>query len=154
MTGTFVLVDLDHTISDAFPRDAMAGKVSWDEYHAAGVDDLPFLQMVHLINGLFKLGYTIVGFTARPEKFRNQTLKWLIKHDVSMDELLMRPDNAFRPAPEIKLQLALERFGSEDAIRKNVAMIIDDRDDVVQKFRGLGVLVLQAFATSQHGEAS
>src|SRR4051812_48533865 len=95
-----VLVDIDHTISNAFPRDGMIGNTTWDEYHGAAPDDEPLHDMVKLVNALHDAGYYLVGLTARPAKWRNMTLCWLIKHGVVLDELLMRPDEAYHPSPE------------------------------------------------------
>jgi hypothetical protein len=58
-----------------------------------------------------------------------------------MDELLMRPDEAFHPAPEIKLALVQERFG--DKIADEVAFLLEDREDVCEAFQALGITTLQ-----------
>lgn len=143
-----ILIDLDHTLTDAFWRDGMIGTVSWDEYHAASRDDTVVRDVAALI-GSWRRGsfaYRAIGLTARPEKFRQLTLNWLLKNNVSLDFLLMRPDEAFYPAPEIKMGLAMEFYKTEDAIRENVVCIFDDREDVITAFRGIGVTALQVFA--------
>lgn len=143
MTRRTVLIDLDHTLSAAWPRDHMIGSSSWDDYHNAAPNDEPIHDMVQLINTLGKDNYDIVAITARPEKFRRITMDWCLKHGICIDELLMRADEEFRPSPEMKLDLANARFPD---IKSEVAFVIEDRDDVCAAFRELGVTVLQCFA--------
>jgi hypothetical protein len=135
-----VLVDIDHTLSDAFWRDELIG--TWDAYHEASSGDLPLLPVIGLINSLHLCRYTIVGITARPEKWRQLTLNWLVRWGAHVHELLMRPDDAFHPSPEIKLELARKRFPDFN----DIAFLLEDRDDVCAAFREAGVTVLQVFS--------
>ena len=138
-----ILVDLDHTIFASWPRDGLiGGEGGWDAYHAASVDDDVIDDVAHLVNSLWKSGWKIIGLTARPEKWRNISMQKLVRHEVAMDELLMRPDEAFHPAPEIKVQLAQERFPGE-TLKQNVAFLLEDRADVCEAFHALGITTLQ-----------
>lgn len=140
-----ILCDIDHTIANSFWRDPMILEKDWDAYHQAGANDAPVNDMVTLLQELEMRGhFEIIGLTARPEKWRQLTISWMLKHHVPIREVLMRDDNAFRPAPEIKLELARARFGSE--LKERVAFIIDDRDDIVSAFRAEGITVLQCYA--------
>lgn len=145
-----VLCDIDHTLSDAARRDEMIGKVTWDEYHAASVDDFPIPAVATLVRELHAAGHQIIGFTARPAKWRQLTMEWLVRHAIPMDEILMRADTDYRPAPQIKLALANERF--ENAPQDRVAFILEDRDDVIAAFRALGITALQVHHTAQPTE--
>jgi hypothetical protein len=71
-------------------------------------------------------------------------MAYLISKNIPVDELLMRPDDAYHPAPEIKVQLALNRFG--DQLKDSVAFIMDDRDDVCAAFVKLGITAMQVHA--------
>lgn len=146
----YILIDLDHTLSDAAWRDDLIEENSWDIFHSKSIDDKVFKAINWLIEGMNRLGVYIVGITARPEKWRRLTNDWLVMHDIQIEELLMRPDDAFHPAPEIKIKLAKERFG--DRLKTDVLFIIDDRDDVIAAFRAEGVTALQAFPV--HGGES
>jgi hypothetical protein len=141
-----VLIDIDHSLSNAFHRDPMIGVSTWDEYHAASGEDAPLHDTVKLVNALRSHGFTLIGLTARPEKWRGLTMNWCVEHGIDLDELLMRPNEGFQPAPELKLILAKKRFGDEQGLRDHVAFIIDDREDVVAAFWGIGVSCLQIFA--------
>jgi hypothetical protein len=142
----YVLVDLDHVVFDAFWRDPMIGTASWDEYHAAGREDTPVYDIVHLLKALSDSGHTIIGFTARPAKWRKQSMEMCLKFDVPLDDLLMRPDDNYRPAPEVKMELALAFFRSEQLLKESVALVLDDREDVCAAFKGLGITTLQVHA--------
>lgn len=136
------LIDLDHTIFASWPRDAMiGGEGGWDAYHAASVDDAVIKDVVDLVNALVSVGWTAIGLTARPEKWRALSMKKLTQHSVRLDELLMRPDEAFHPAPEIKVQLAQNRFGS--SLLDQVAFLLEDREDVCEAFHTLGITTMQ-----------
>lgn len=137
-----VLVDIDHVISNAFPRDPMIGNASWDDYHSASVSDDPLHDLVGLINALHAFGYYIIMLTARPSRYRKITMEWLVRHGVKVDEMLMRDDDLFRPSPEMKLALVKARFAD---MKDEVAFMLDDRDDVCAAFREEGITVLQVF---------
>lgn len=131
--------DIDHTISDAAWRDGMiGGEGGWDAYHLASQQDSPVLEMVWLVNHLKHSGWLIIGLTTRPEKWRRMTMDWLHKFGVHFDELLMRPDDDFRPSPEIKVEQAIAAV--KDLRR---CVVFDDREDVIAAFKALGVTSLQ-----------
>ena len=143
----YILCDIDHTLSNAAWRDDMiGGEGGWDAYHAASVDDEPVTDICRAICLFNFLDHDIIALTTRPEKWRDLTMKWMMKHGISVDELLMRPNDDYRPEWETKLDLAVRRFGSEDGVRQNVAFILDDSETVATAFRGLGITVLQVFA--------
>jgi len=136
-----VLVDIDHTISNAFNRDHMIGG-EWDEYHAASINDEPVADVVNLLRSL-ATDYELIGITARPEKWRHLTFNWFIRHGIPIDAILMRPDDCYDPSPKLKMDLALQTYKS---LKDNVAFILEDRDDVCAAFREAGITVLQVHA--------
>lgn len=136
-----ILCDIDHVLSNAFPRDHMIGS-PWDDYHLASMSDPPIKEMIQMINCLGKEDFNMVALTSRPEKWRTITLNWFITHGAFPDELLMRPDGNYYTSPDLKVMLARNRFPD---IKNEVAFVIEDRDDVCAAFRELGVTVLQAF---------
>jgi phosphoglycolate phosphatase-like HAD superfamily hydrolase len=133
----YLLLDIDHTISNAFWRDPMIGAQPWDEYHAASKDDKPFKNMIGLVNSLSSMGYTIVAVTGRNEKFRQLTLNWFLKYRIDVDELLMRPDDDFTKNAELKLEL-IKKFKVSD-----IHFAIDDNEDACIAFQKLGITSLQ-----------
>ena len=92
-----VLCDIDHVVSNAFHRDHMIGTTSWDEYHAAAVDDAPVPDAVALINAMAAGDLAVWGFTARPGKWYAATMKWLLDHGVAVDVGLLRSRSDVEP---------------------------------------------------------
>lgn len=142
----YVLVDMDHTLSDAEWRDHIIPKIvdgsgfTWDDYHRDGYEDEPMLDAVAMVNALRSHGFRIVIMTSRPEKWRKDTEWWLKANSIKFDELLMRPDPDHQSSPAVKTMLAKQRFGDTLA---EVIMLIDDRADVCGAFRELGVTAVQ-----------
>lgn len=128
-------IDIDNTLADSAWRDSL--KPNWDEYHQASANDKPHSCMVELINSL-EQSHWIICITTRPERWRQLTMTWLLKHKINIDELLMRPDDDFRSSPELKLEII------KSYLEDNV-IAIDDREDVVTAYRGAGITALQAF---------
>ncbi len=140
-----VLVDIDHCLSNAFPRDGMIGNNTWDEYHEASLRDEPLHDVVMFINTLYASGFHIIGLTARPGKWRQLTNDWLLKHGVQLTELLMRGDEEFRPSREMKIALAISFFATKEKVKESVAFVLDDREDVCAAFKALGITALQVY---------
>ena len=125
MVEKIVFMDIDHTLSDAKWRDNEMG--NWDEYHALGTHDRPIPEMVAVLASLHGDWHT-VGLTGRPEKFRQMTMNWCLKHGVLLDELMMRPTDSYQSAPELKREAITNRLAMID---EAMVLVFDDRDDVV-----------------------
>lgn len=145
-----VLVDIDHTVADAFWRDHIIpslvlrekeGESAWDQYHEAADRDLPNKNVLLLLQRLYTSGYELMGLTARPEKWRAQTMRWCARHGVPLGGLLMRPEGNFDPSPLCKATMALNRF--QMPLSDKIAFVLEDRLDVANEFRNLEVVVLQ-----------
>lgn len=136
-----VLCDIDHTIANSFWRDPMIDARDWDGYHSASANDRP-LRDIHDLVKLIYRQWHIVCITARPEKFRQLTMNWMMKYDIPVDEILMRPEEAFAPAPLIKKGLIEKRF---DNPKEQIAFVLEDREDCCAYYRGIGLTVLQVF---------
>lgn len=138
-----VIIDLDHTVFDSAWRDAMLGPgVDWDEYHCASVKDDPVDSIVAMINALHAQECTIVAITGRNERYRKITNEKLLKHGVMVDYLIMRSDEDYRRSPEMKVAALQQHVDL-----RSVLFALDDRDDVIQAYRTLGITTLQV----QHG---
>lgn len=138
------MFDIDHVISDAFWRDDLIKRSrdsgDWDEYHSRGKQDKPIEDVVKLIEimGYNNHSIELWAITARPEKWRKQTMEWFRKHGVQIDMLLMRPEDVFKSAPEIKINLC-----KEEKIMDSILCIFDDREDVVEAFKAEGITAFQ-----------
>lgn len=137
------LFDLDHTVADARWRDnIMPPSETWDHYHSEHIHDKPFEITIDLINALTVGCYITIGFTMRPEKWRQTTNAWMMKYNVGLTNILMRANNDFEPAHTAKIALVRRHFTEEQI--KHIQFIVDDREDVCQSFTDeLGISSLQ-----------
>jgi hypothetical protein len=145
-----IFIDIDHTLSDAFWRDEILADAtkSWDDYHSDAHKDAPVMALVKMVRAIYAGGeeaWQIVGLTARPERFREKTTRWLVEHQIPLTGLLMRPENDFRPAHELKVALARDHLMPQLIENVPHIIVIDDREDVVMAFNALGAVGLQAF---------
>jgi hypothetical protein len=139
-----IIIDIDDTLADTSHREHLIQSQGWDAFHEAGKDDPPIKAMIRLIDVLCEaeegLVQEIVALTARPAKYRNQTMEWLIKHNIYIDDIIMRPDNDFSKSKDLKVRLAKDYFGARF---KEISLIIDDKEDVLAAFRSEGITCLQ-----------
>lgn len=133
-----LFTDIDDTIADTSARQHLIEESSWDAFHAASGDDPPIPATVALLDAL-ATSYHIVALTARPEKWRTLTMTWLVRNNVHVHELLMRPDADFRPSALVKPDVAIARYGTPEALQQAVSFVIDDREDVLAAFLALGI---------------
>ena len=133
-----VLCDMDHTLSDAAWRDHLIP--DWEAYYADAAADRPIVPVIKMVNALAEAEHSVVVLTARGEKWRKITHNWLIRHDIRVDDVVMRPEGNYQSAPDLKVFLAQEKFGWR---LRGVELVIDDRADVCAAFRALGVPTLQ-----------
>ena len=137
---SIVIVDIDGTLSDSRHREPLIETHGWDAFHAASPADAPIETVITLLR---HGSHSIWALTGRPEKYRAITNRWLVEHDVPIDLLLMRPDNDYRSAADVKRDLLLFQFQDEATIRDRVVFALEDNAKVVEVLRGLGILTLQ-----------
>lgn len=155
----YIFVDLDHTLFHSSWRDHLSPtkgldstgteEHDWDKYSEAGRDDPHVPEMVALLQWLYNSGYRMVVLTAINDKYRELVSQRLIRARVIhiFDAVLMRPVDDRSPSPILKPALAIaylkvkERTGG---LREHAAFVVEDRADVVEAFKALGVSCLQA----------
>lgn len=142
-----LLLDLDDTICDSAWRDALVAEGGWDAYHSHLHMDKLVPEMIALVRGLFFAGWKVHALTARPEKWREATLRHLIKHTVPIERVLMRADKDFRRAPDVKMDMVLNQF---PGIPYSHMVAIDDREDVSLAYKALGIVALQIHRKITH----
>lgn len=155
----FVVVDMDHTLCESHWRDHLVEGVektyeNFIEYNRLAKDDLPNHDVAWLVRTLKNDEAThIVIATARPEDNRAITAHWLREHGIPYDGLLMREVDDPSPSPIFKAASVIDYVNKKLGVVKIkdfVAMVIDDRPDVLEAFRGLGVTTMQV----RHGVKS
>lgn len=135
-----IVVDLDGTLCDDSHRAEFASQGEWDAYHALCIEDRPhrdvdlFIRIASIYRNI-----QIIAMTGRPEKWRPITNQWLISHGFEIDHLLMRPDDDYRKAGEVKWELLVAHCGGEDAMKEQVIMMLEDNETQFDFWRGKGM---------------
>jgi len=140
----YIIVDVDGTISNCEHRINFAKTQDWDEFHSRCDCDEQIKENLDVVAGLADT-FEIILVTGRPEKYRQQTETWLKDQMVYhlITDVLMRPKDDYSPDGVMKEGLITEYFGSLSTALEKVTVILDDRDKVVDHFRGLGFNVWQ-----------
>jgi hypothetical protein len=142
------LIDIDGTLADTSHRqwvleDKPNGRTNWELFFNLAAQDRPFLHMQGLLDALeardCETGEpqnTIIYVSGRPERYRELTKGWLLRHGFPESEAMyMRKDGDHRPDHIVKRELL-------DLIRVDghiPVMAFDDRDSVVEMWRRAGV---------------
>ena len=132
-----IIVDIDGTIATHYDADGNQLREHHD-YAQVGID-LPVPEIIQLVQMYEAKGYHIVIVSGRMDHCREETINWLIKHDIEFDELFMRKFKDFRPDNIVKYEIYEDRiYGVYD-----IEFVLDDRDRVVDMWRDRGLKVLQ-----------
>lgn len=146
-----IVFDLDGTVADLSHRlHLVMGKsnrtADWDGFFKGCIKDPPIKWMVKLYDELYYItGNNEAKFyfvSARSEVARDATVKWLNKHKLIYDQLLLRSLNDYRPDYEVKWDLI-------KGFKDDIWFAIDDSPKVVKMYRDNGVNVLQCFPPSR-----
>jgi len=156
-----LICDIDGTVANCSHR--VQRIPDWDAFHEGMTDDQPFLPVVNLVLAAMLNPDTMLVFlTGRPSKYRIPTEQWIKRecglHPDDDYTLMMRPNDDWTPDVEMKARLldaALEPWGCiqkwgeglgytiTDAWMKRHAIFLEDRDKVVEMWRGKGYTCLQ-----------
>lgn len=134
-TPKAVMVDLDGTLC------LHDGRSPYDEtlVHT----DLPNPAVVQAVVALAACGYEIVFCSGRSEACREATANWILEHvgrfDRANGDLFMRPEGDRRRDSIVKREL----FDQHIRDRYDVAFVLDDRQQVVDAWREIGLTVFQ-----------
>ena len=140
-----VIFDLDGTLADISVRRKLAtkpnGKMDWDIF----LDpdniklDVPNKPVVKMAQLFADDNFNIVIFSGRSDKTKHTTLDWLAHNKVPFNKLVMRDTvRHFMPDNDLKKQLLNEHVDIDD-----VFLVVDDRQQVVDMWRSLGLKVFQ-----------
>ena len=143
MDKNIVIFDLDGTLALIDKRRDLAtkdGKMNWNVFiNPDNIDlDTPNQTVIDMANMLSKQGYLIYIFSGRSDKTEDATKDWLDKHNVNYDLLQMRPQGLlYKPDNDLKQDWL-------NVIKKDrVAMVFDDRNQVVDMWRKNGLTTFQ-----------
>ena len=126
------IIDIDGTLAHRRGR----SPYDYDRVKEDTIDNLIRWQIEKFIVA----DITVILCSGRPETCREDTEDWLSDNDVQYDELFMRPADALRDGNQLPDWIV--KYGLFDThIRDyyNVIVCIDDRNQVVQMWRELGL---------------
>ena len=138
-----VIFDLDGTLALIDKRRAIStkdnGKMDWKKFFDPDMVDLddpntPVITMANLLSSTHRIWI----LSGRSDVTKDATIDWLAKNNVTYDNLVMRPqDHLYMPDNDLK-QMWLDTIG-----KPNVAMVFDDRNQVVDMWRQNGLTTFQ-----------
>ena len=138
------IVDLDNCISNdewRIPRInwELQGEERWDEYHTLVEQDQP-CNIERLCVDIEDV--PIVIFTARPEKFRAKTRRWLANVTGLSERVVciyMRPDGDNSSSVNLKQSFLDDLAESRAIYPEHILVAYDDREDVVEMYKSRGI---------------
>lgn len=135
--------DIDGTIADlTHRRKFVASKPkNWAAFEASMSEDKPIEWVIDLVCMFWSRGATVVLMTGRGKQNMEVTKQWLNDHDVPYDYLYMREEGDYRKDSIVKKEL-YER-AKVDLYGEDPDLILDDRTQVVNMWRDLGLKCIQ-----------
>ncbi len=129
-----IIVDVDGTlahIDQDNPRDVYDASRALEDKLDDAVSVITAMMYNH--------GYKVIILTGRNAEHRDVTVEWLEANGVEYDELYTRADGDTRADSIVKEEL----FRTHVEPRFNVKFVLDDRNQVVNKWRELGLKCFQ-----------
>jgi predicted kinase len=125
-----IIVDMDGTLA------LLDGR---NPYDAAKCDrDLPNLPVLETVHK-WQVDTQIIIVSGREDRFQPQTEAWLKQHDVRYSAIYMRQSKDLRKDAIVKAEIYHQFIQPH----YNIRFILDDRNQVVEMWRSLGLTVFQ-----------
>lgn len=126
-----VIVDIDGTVSHRSNREIFDySKVS---------TDVPDANIIEVVNSLWRAGHKIIFVSGRDDSCFDETYRWLILNCPPFIKLYMRKYGDFREDNVVKREI----FKRYIAPEYDILCVLDDRQQVVDMWRELGLTCLQ-----------
>lgn len=141
VTKGWILCDLDGTLADVEHRRHHVQKEpkDWKSFFDEMGKDPVRMEVSSMVIDYYNKGHGIIYVSARPEKYRQQTLNWLSYNGLGFGfTLIMRRDDDTRPDTEVKQNILDTYFPDKSQIFK----VIDDRPSVIRMWKENGLDVI------------
>lgn len=126
-----IICDLDGTLAKIEGR---------SPYDASNCEfDLLNESVAGIVKSYYKNDYKILLVSGRQSQHREQTERWLKKHEINYHELIMRESSDMRKDSIVKKEI----FDNYIRDKYYIEFILDDRNQVVDMWRELGLTCLQ-----------
>jgi predicted kinase len=126
-----ILVDIDGTLAHKHDRNAY-------DYKHVDKDECDMI-IAELVNQLYRLHYTIIIVSGREDSCQDLTISWLKKHMIDYHHLYMRKSKDMRKDRVVKKEI----YDREIKDKYSVLFVLDDRNQVVEMWREIGLKCLQ-----------
>lgn len=134
-----ILVDLDGTLANCDHRRHHIEKKDWPAFYEGIPDDKPNKWCVDLVKAMKAQGVLAILVSGRPYDYWQQTVDWLQIHLPKWDGLYMRKQVDYRKDSIVKTEI----YKTQIEPYFNVLFCVDDRQQVVDAWRELGLVCLQ-----------
>ncbi len=129
-----IICDLDGTLA------LMNGRNPFDASKCE--QDLLNEPVAHLVKAYAEQGTKIILLSGRMDNYKAETLRWLEKHEIQYEKLLMRRHGDSRKDAIIKKEIV----DNEIKGKYFVSFVLDDRNQVVDMWRNeIGYACLQVY---------
>lgn len=128
---TCVVIDMDSTVCFNTSKRPWFGDGSTE----AMIDDVPNHGVVELIKAQ---EYPVVVCTGRNKDQYKVTIEWLANQGITPVDCYMRENGDYRKGVEVKAELMNQILN-----KYNVLVVFEDCEPIVQKYREMGLTVLQ-----------
>lgn len=128
---TCVVIDMDSTVCFNTSKRPWFGDGSTE----AMINDIPNHGVVELVKSQ---GYPIVVCTGRNKDQYKVTIEWLSNQGITPVDCYMRENGDYRKGVEVKTELMNQILD-----KYNVLAVFEDCEPIVQKYREMGLTVLQ-----------
>jgi len=129
-----ILVDVDGTLAKMKRGPGERSPYDWHRVN----EDQPNRPIINLVNTLCDV-YTIIILTGRDGIALEDTKKWLKEYGVYYDEIYIRPEGNTQKDSIIKHNIYVNHI----LPHYDVEFVLDDRDQVVNLWRSIGLTCLQ-----------
>lgn len=138
-----IIVGLDGTLRNNAWRLPIIESEGWDHYHAQGGYDAPHEDVLRIVRGIMRAENmpldNVRCLTAVPKRLEKSIYDWMLRHNVRVHGISMRPADDWRPEHELKASMVEDLRNAGH----NITLAIDDNEKVCEAYRAIGVNVLQ-----------
>jgi len=138
-----IIIDLDGTLCNMVHRLSFivnqAKKKDWNTFYSKIGEDTVNGWCYEIISLFAQQNFNILYVTGRPNNYRSVTMDWLRQNNCPINGLFMREEKDNRKDDIVKKEIYLSFIKP----KYEILFCIDDRPNVTQMWRSLGLVCLQ-----------
>lgn len=136
MLNKAVIFDIDGTLANTKHRNHFLETdiKNWPAFFKTSIYDTTNINIVNILNSYIKDGYKIILMTGRTIKYKDITVEWLSKYNITYDMLFMRDNKNFENVTSLKL-----KWYDHLKFILNIESIYEDNIDTISEFNKLNI---------------